>query len=421
MKKYFGYFLTILVLLSTLLFLVFILQGQEEQLLFEKYSLVASEINGKEPVDQESEFEKAAIGDVIAIEEEFILPSFPVSLKYHNYKTTYTYFLVEREMVEVRSGPSFSETVIKRLSKNDKVNYIETVFVKTGENTSDQWYHITWNDNGDTLFGFVNSNDVTKRFFQFDKMEKAVNFAQEYADRGKLTYINNYKNQTGYAPFYHGGTVDEFGNERSQSAPGYFDLSNLQEFIYIEDGTLVKYLFTKGDYIKVQLLSTGETYFVPRKYIPTDRAVTSLKKIVVIDRMNQNEAVYENIQGTWTMISYSLATTGTVGEYSQITPLGYFYAVERREQFLYYKDGTYQIQGYAPYVIRFNGGAYIHGVATNYKYNSKGQIITPPIQEYSKTIGTVPLSHKCVRNYTSHAKFLYDWYTPGETIVVVIE
>lgn len=70
---------------------------------------------------------------------------------------------------------------------------------------------------------------------------------------------------------------------------------------------------------------------------------------------------------------------------------------------------------------RFNGGAYVHGVPVNYLYSEKGERITPPKIEYSKSIGTVPLSHKCVRNYTSHAKFLYDWYREDETIIIVIE
>jgi len=41
--------------------------------------------------------------------------------------------------------------------------------------------------------------------------------------------------------------------------------------------------------------------------------------------------------------------------------------------------------------------------------------------EYSSTIGTTPRSHKCVRNYTSHAKYLWDWSEIGKTAVIVIE
>ena len=47
--------------------------------------------------------------------------------------------------------------------------------------------------------------------------------------------------------------------------------------------------------------------------------------------------------------------------------------------------------------------------------------IDPGHIEYSGSLGTIPLSHKCVRNITSHAKFLHDWVVIGEASVVVID
>ncbi|MDD2215242.1 MAG: L,D-transpeptidase family protein [Eubacteriales bacterium] len=410
MRKYYKLLFTVFVLLAILLFLVNLDQGRQELLSYEKQSVIITEINEKEPD-----------GNVAAIEDKVQAPLFPIYLQYEKYPITYTYFLVNKETVNIRSGPSYSEQIIRKAKRNEKLNYYETVLINTGDASPISWYHITWYEKDELFFGFVESSIVTKRIFQFDKMEAAVLKTQEYADRGKITYISNYKNQKGYAPLYHGSTRDALGNSQSQSAPGYFSLSNKEEFVYIGDGTLVRYLFSTGDYVRVEIIQTGETYYVPSKYIITDKAVHNLKTIVVIDRKNQNEAVYEKINETWTLISYTLATTGTTGEYAQPTPLGYYFAMGKRSQFLYYKDGTYIIQGYAPYAIRFSGGAYIHGVPVNYKYNSKGERITPSIQEYSQTIGTVPLSHKCVRNYTSHAQFLYDRYIQGEMVVVVIE
>ena len=192
------------------------------------------------------------------------------------------------------------------------------------------------------------------------------------------------------------------------------------EFVYVTDGTLIKYLSEKGDYVQAEVLKTGKSYYIHKRYIPKAQAVTALSQIIVIDRDNQNEAVYEKINNTWTMISYTFATTGKTGTYSKPTPTGYYFAIEKRPQFLYYKDGTKVFQGYAPYAIRFTDGAYIHGVPVNYRYSSTGAKIIPPRIEYTATMGTIPLSHKCVRNYTSHAKFLYDWIVLGEAIVIVI-
>ena len=132
-------------------------------------------------------------------------------------------------------------------------------------------------------------------------------------------------------------------------------------------------------------------------------------------------AAFPGGRAEWKIVSYSLATTGKSGKYHQPTPLGYYYAIEKKPRFYYLKDGTNDIEGYAPYAIRFTAGAYVHGVAVPYEYTDDGVRVDPGIREFSNSIGTVPLSHKCVRNYTSHAKFLYDWYEHGKTIVIVIE
>jgi lipoprotein-anchoring transpeptidase ErfK/SrfK len=259
------------------------------------------------------------------------------------------------------------------------------------------------------------------RVFQFEKMAGTFKKADEEFGKGEITYVDNYKNQNGYAPYYHGQTVDAAGTRQSASAPGYADLSDKNEFVYIPDGTLVRVIEEASDFTKVSLVEDGSEYFVPSKYVRTEHYLTDLNKAIAVDVSNQNIAVFEKRPEGWTVVSYSLATTGKVGKYHQPTPLGYFYAIEKRERFYYVKDGTNEIEGYAPYAVRFTAGAYIHGVAAAYQYSGDGTRIDPGIQEFSSTIGTVPLSHKCVRNYTSHAKFIYDWYVQGETIVVVID
>ncbi|MFQ6929102.1 MAG: L,D-transpeptidase [Parabacteroides merdae] len=55
----------------------------------------------------------------------------------------------------------------------------------------------------------------------------------------------------------------------------------------------------------------------------------------------------------------------------------------------------------------------IHGVPVNAPRKS--------LIEYSPTLGTTPRSHMCVRNATSHAKFVYDWAPVNETIVFVFD
>lgn len=354
--------------------------------------------------------------DPFDVTEKITMPEAAFELKYDKYPLTYTYLLVENDSVSIREGPSMTEAVLKRAPKNEKLNYIETVTNESGE-----WHHVTWQEKDSRLFGFVGADSVTMRAFQFDKMYRAVLTAERAKNTGPLTFISNYHNLKGYAPLYHGGDADPSGGRRSQSAPGYPSLANLNEFSYLTDGTLVRVMSSGPKYTRVALVKDESVYYVPNQFVATPAAVFAVNKAIVIDRANQNEAVFEKIGLDWKIISYTLATTGTTGKYHQPTPLGFFYGIEKRERFYYYEDGTTTIQGYAPWAIRFSGGAYVHGVPINYKYDADGSRIDPGKAEYSSTLGTVPLSHKCVRNYTSHAKFLYDWYTPGDVAVIVIE
>lgn len=411
----FRLIISIMVLFSILLLLIIIGPEINESILTAKNQVDSLECD---IVDSDKESTKSVIekdDDPLDVTSEITGPNVAFQLKYDKYLLTYTYLLIENETANIRKGPSQEEPILKTASKNEKLSYIETV------KNIKKWYYITWNEGEQQLFGFLDVDSAVKRIFQFDKMHEAILKAEKAATKGPLTYIDNYHNIKGHAPKYQGGELDNKGGRRSQSAPGYIDTSNLSEFDYLEDGTLVRILSSDSQYTQIALVKDESEYYVPNKYVVAPPAVISINKAIVIDRTNQNEVVFEKIDQEWKVISHTLATTGKIGEYHQPTPLGYFYAMEKRDKFYYYKDGTYIIQGYAPYTIRFAGGAYVHGVGINYKYNDDGTRTDPGMVEYSETIGTVPLSHKCVRNYTSHAKFLYDWYTPGEVIVIVIE
>lgn len=426
MKRNIGYILIVLCLFSILLIFMLFIQQQEieETKVIEPpvtEEVAEQDIPKEEEPEPEPEPIEYAIGDIVSVDDETKAPSIPISLQYKNYPTTFLYFLVERSKVNLYESPGTDGKILKQVKSGEKLNYIETVTIKSGPDQVSPYYHVSWQINGETIFGFVEPTEVTKRVFQFDLMEQAIKRAEEYANRGRLTYINNYQNVNGLPPLWQGGTEDAAGTQRSQSAPAYETRDNPNQFVYLGDGTLIRYYYSIGEFSKIEVVETGKRYFVPAKYIPKGAFLTELSKVIVVDRTNQNEAVFEKIDGVWTLISNTLATTGTTSKYAQPTPLGFYYAIEKRDRFLYYEDGTTKFQGYAPYVIRFSGGAYLHGVPVNFRFTEEGERITPPTIEYSRSIGTVPLSHKCVRNYTSHAKFLYEWYEAGKTIVVVIE
>ena len=178
-----------------------------------------------------------------------------MALAYDKYLTTYTYFFVGEIPSSYVKALRLQNPFSERLNMGNG-NYLKpfTWPLMTG---TEQWHHIIWEEDGEKRFGFIHGSDATERLYQFDKMEEAVKKAEAYAERGELTYISNYQNRNGYAPLYKGKTVDDKGNRRSQSAPGYPSLSHKEDFIYLGDGTLVRYLFPSEDYARVEVVASG--------------------------------------------------------------------------------------------------------------------------------------------------------------------
>jgi hypothetical protein len=63
----------------------------------------------------------------------------------------------------------------------------------------------------------------------------------------------------------------------------------------------------------------------------------------------------------------------------------------------------------------------VHGVPRAFHYSATGALVDPGMSESLRTLGTTPQSHMCVRNYTSYAKFAYNWYKKGQCAVIVFE
>ncbi len=347
------------------------------------------------------------------------------NIKYNQYPMAYDYFLVNTGTLNIRALPNTASPVVKKAKYLDKINLIQEVqgqyLDKYG---SDSWYRVFYPEKGEIKFGYVFSKLGVVRSFRFDKMLENVKTLQQTVAEAKIGYISNYKNVNGYPPAYKGANKDAYGIDRSQSAPGYTDLT-AADFRYFPDGMVLSILEESGNYYKVSTPTLEGEYFIPKKYVSFRNAPKELKKVIVVDDLQQNEGVFEFVDGQWQLDSYSYATTGIENQYSYETPKGYFMAIEKKSYFLYLEDGTDRISGFAPYAIRFSGGGYIHGVPVDFAPGQDQHTLNPtdPLnqQEYLFTIGTTPRSHKCVRNFTSHAKFLYDWAQIGSTMVLVID
>lgn len=349
--------------------------------------------------------------------------------------------------VAIKAEPRFGAKTVRTAARYQPV---ETDGIVAGEyaahEDSRSWYRVWWGAGDDRKSGYIFAPNVVHRGFQFRKMADSINRLRDFTDNGDTAHIDNYKNRNGWAPNWQGQTADAFGTLRDQSAPAYTRPDAGSDFRYLTDGSLLNILGEQGDFFEISAVDFEGVYFVPKKYISDAPRLKRLEKVVVVDRNHQNEAVFERRGEGWSLISYLLATTGENAPFKQETSLGNFMAIEKKPRFLYLGDVSKEIEGYAPFALRFDGGAYIHGVPVNYReikstqvvkpavIDPMGNIITPAvtrevvtaredpgIQEYLSSIGTVPRSHKCVRNYTSHAKFLYDWAEIGTTAIIVIE
>lgn len=263
--------------------------------------------------------------------------------------------------------------------------------------------------------------DTTRRF-QWNMVKIYLNFV-DYVNNNDMNWgvIQNYKNKNDRPPLAEDYTknaynmvADKYGVAQYQSIPFYTADDKKVPDRYGRDGSLVRLMtgVEDGFYKIINTNFEGEWY-VPEDYVKPLEA-KKFTKVVFIDRTNQNISVVENSGDKWLIRSMNPATTGLHRPpYHYETPLGIFVLQEKKPKMMYYGDGTTEIQGYAPYASRFTNGAYVHGVPIN--------LPATAMVEFSPTLGTTPRSHMCVRNATSHAKFIYDWAPALESLIVVID
>lgn len=263
----------------------------------------------------------------------------------------------------------------------------------------------------------------TVRVFQWDKIkENLASLENSKLMGGKWAILSNYKNQNKEAPLVYTFVRNEYKRvsdtldvERYQSAPLFMVGDSVQPVRYGRDGWLVHLESPDTlDMVRVKGVSFEGSYDVPKRYIIPWGDTINITKAVFVDVTNQNIATVERTDTAWVVRSMNPATSGRhKPPYAHETPVGLFAIQQKKQKMLYTHDGSSELAGYAPYASRFTNGAYIHGVPTN--------SVDAPIIEYSWSLGTTPRSHMCVRNASSHAKFIYDWGKIKETVVFVID
>lgn len=263
----------------------------------------------------------------------------------------------------------------------------------------------------------------TTRVFQWYKIKILLARVENMQRIPKMwAILQNYRNNNGEAPLVktyrrneYKRIADTLGVERYQSVPLFHPEDTVTGIRYGRDGSLVNILQdSTSNFIKVATTDFNGEWYVPRRYVKQIHDTIVFKKVIVVDRNNENIITMEKIDSAWVVRSMNPATTGLhKPPYQQETPLGMFVIQEKKVKMVFLVDGTTKTGGFAPYASRFTNGGYIHGIPVNEPRKT--------FIEYSPSLGTTPRSHMCVRNATSHAKFVFDWAPTEQTIVFVIE
>lgn len=262
----------------------------------------------------------------------------------------------------------------------------------------------------------------TVRTFQWDKIRERLALADSIGTiKATWAILQNYKNKNSEAPLVRNyqrnsykRVSDSLGVERYQSVPLYLLTDSVTPDLYGRDGSLVKLISEGENFAKIATINFEGEWFVPKKYIKVLPDTVAFKKAIFVDRTNQNIVTMEKADSVWLVRSMNPATTGLhKPPHMQETPVGVFVIQEKKPRMVFLVDGSTATGGFAPYASRFTNGAYLHGVPVN--------VPNKNIVEFSPSLGTTPRSHMCVRNATSHAKFIYDWAPVEQTLVFVFD
>lgn len=263
----------------------------------------------------------------------------------------------------------------------------------------------------------------TTRIFQWEKIKKLIALVETVQlEKSSWGVLQNRQNRNGEADVArnfkrnkYNLITDSLGIERYQGIPLYLLEDTITPERYTMDGSLVKISNDTTKFVRASTVYFEGDWYIPRKYIkPIDIDTLYFNKLIFVDRTNQNITTLEKTDSAWLVRSMNPATTGVYKPpYAHPTPLGIFVIQEKKAKMIFLKDGSTETGGFAPYASRFCNGAYIHGVPSNVPRTS--------IIEYSQTLGTIPRSHMCVRNASSHAEFVYNWAPVYESLVFVIE
>ena len=364
-----------------------------------------------------------------------------VKMKKH-FNEELNYHIYIRQAVNLRKNPNIKDKVLKKLPIGYKIGTTGLVKAKDGS----KWYEVTYNKEK----YFIPSTAGIKRAFNWqravEKADKINMFISNALNSNKdIYYVDSYVSlNTGTE-----GKKDKFGNAANQSIKAYYN--NNKDYINLPDRALFTIVGTDSKYISIKTMSYGdEIYKIPvafKSRIKKSNIKSSVNKFIYIDRHSQTEVVIEKNKetGIFNVNTVGYVTTGINKGVGFVTPYGDFLVAYTKPVMAYASDteteeilnSKGEVIGKRPIVIgdarnaiRFSGGGYIHGIPSTFEpkdNREKRKKIT------ESKLGSIPLSHKCVRNDDEIIKYIYNWVNggnkiqkngftyPAENVIVIVE
>lgn len=327
------------------------------------------------------------------------------------------YVYIKNLQGTIREQPSAKSEPLETHPINTKLELIKTTKGRKGE----IWHEVN-TPNGKK--GYISGRTVNIRTFEFQKMLKKIDeietFLTKEKTKNKVIYtINSYIPNPNSINLKR--SKDKYATSLDQNTPAKFK----NESIFIPDGSIVSLYNLENSNAQVKSPSIKEfPLSIDKRYLKSiPFSNLDLKKIIVVDTSNQNFGVFEKLDNSWNLISYTYSKTGLETHIGFETPKGFF-LLQNLKNIMTFNDENGNQLGFAKYALRFSGGGYIHGTPINYE-SKKSSFL-----ENEKSLGTNQGTRKCVRTTTKHSNFLFNWinkvsinkneYNPNEDVIIIV-
>ena len=372
--------------------------------------------------------ENIVVEEVKEISEKKIRTNeYTLNLKFDKYfNKEFNHFVYLNKQTAIKSAAISNSKTIKILNKGTKIAYKGKVIGKD----KNEWYMIIYNKN----IAYIPKNSGIMRAFNWQKAVKlgnAINiFIENTLNEGKKIYYIDVYNLVSSTD----DKADKYGNLDNQSIKAYTDKLS---FINLADRSLFTIVKEDSKFVYIKTMAYGEEiYKIPiknKRYIRRLNITDDVNKFIYVDRHSQTQVTIERNRetGVFNVNNVGYVTTGLSSGAGFVTPKG-IYTVAYTKPVMPYTSDTdpKKIVGDAKYAIRFSGGAYLHGIPSTYdpkESREERKKIT------ASHLGTIPLSHKCVRNEDDSIYYLYKWVNgnnkiqksgftyPEENVIVIVD